>query len=479
MAEREPYPDIPLLIGGVEITTDAWIDVEDPASATAVGRVAKAGEVEIEAALAAAAAAFPVWRDTPLAERRRVLMAAASGLRQRAHSIASLLTAEQGKPLGEARIEVLYGADVLEHAARAADGVLSGRLLPPAPDGSRIEVRKVPLGPVAAFTPWNFPITQSARKIGPALVCGCTMVLKPAEETPAAVFMLAKALHEAGLPPGVLNIIYGDPAEISDRLIADGRVRKVSFTGSAKIGAQIGAGAGKHLKPVTLELGGHAPVIVRPGADLDAASQAMAGMKFRNAGQVCISPTRFVVDDAVFDAFADRFERQMNALVIGDGHDSGVTMGPLANARRVQAVRDLVEEARGSATLREGPRGPNREGHWMTPVMVMSPDASARILHEEPFGPVAIFSRVNGLDEAIAEANRLEYGLAAYAWTGDGDGHDARRIANEVEAGMTWIDRIGPPWPEIPFGGVKASGYGSEGGPEALAAYLATVTRIR
>lgn len=468
------YPDTKLFIGGewINARSGRTMAVVNPATEEEIGRVAHAGRDDFEAALEAAAAGFRVWRKTSPLVRSDVLRNAAALLRQRSDSIAAIMTAEQGKPVAEAKAELSASAEIVEWCAEEARRTY-GRIVPARLAGVSQRVLKEPVGPVAAFTPWNFPVSQAARKIAAALAAGCSVVIKPPEETPASPAALAKAFADAGLPAGVLNVLYGVPAEISEYLIASPVIRKVSFTGSTVVGKHLASLAGRYMKRATMELGGHAPSIVFDDANLDKAVETLAGSKFRNAGQVCIAPTRFLVQDAVHDEFVDRFKQRMAKVTVGNGAASGVTMGSLANDRRRDAVEALVGEAVAQgATLAAGGNRVGNKGYFFEPTLLLDAPRGSRIMNEEPFGPVALVSRFSTIDEAIEEANRLPYGLAAFAFTRSLS--SLARVDEEVEAGMLSVNHFGLALAELPFGGVKDSGYGSEGGPEAIEAYLST-----
>jgi len=334
-------------------------------------------------------------------------------------------------------------------------------------------VLKDPVGPVAAFTPWNFPINQVVRKVGAALAAGCSMLVKGPEETPASPAALIQAFADAGLPEGVLGLVYGTPAEISGYLIPHPIIRKITFTGSTPVGKQLAALAGQHMKRVTMELGGHAPVIICEDADVEQAVKSIGGAKFRNAGQVCISPTRFLVQESVHNEFVKAMGQLANGLKVGDGMAEGTQMGPLANPRRITAMTEFLDDAvrRGAQVVAGGKRQGDTGNFWAPTVLADVP-LDARIFNDEPFGPVAAIRKFNQLDEAIAEANRLSFGLAGYAFTRSLKNADL--LTRKVEVGMLWINMPAMPSAEMPFGGIKESGYGSEGGPEALDAYLNT-----
>lgn len=466
------YPHTQLLIAGQwqDAADGRTIAVHNPANGAEIGRVAHAGVADLDQALAAAQKGFETWRDIPAVERGRILRRAAALMRERADAIASVLTAEQGKPLAEARIEAMSAADIIEWFADEGMRVY-GRVVPSRNLAVRQLVVKDPVGPVAAFTPWNFPINQAVRKISAALATGCSIIVKAPEETPAAPAALVQAFLDAGLPPGVIGLVFGNPTEISAYLIAHPIIRKVTFTGSTPVGKQLAALAGKHMKRVTMELGGHAPVIVAEDADVALAVRAAGGAKFRNAGQVCISPTRFLVHHSLRDEFATALATHAQGLKVGHGNAEGTQMGPLANSRRLAAMAELTKDAveQGASVIAGGERISDA-GNFFAPTVLMDVPLNARVFNEEPFGPVAAIRTFTHLEEAISEANRLPYGLAGYAFTGSL--RSAHLLAQRLELGMLWINQPAAPWPEMPFGGLKDSGYGSEGGPEALDAYL-------
>jgi succinate-semialdehyde dehydrogenase/glutarate-semialdehyde dehydrogenase len=467
------YPNTQLFING------QWQDAADgrslavfnPATGKEIGRVAQAGKADLDNALEAAQKGFETWRDMLPIERARIMRKAAALIRERAGEIAPLLTQEQGKPLAEAKGETLAAADMIEWYADEGQRVY-GRLVPSRfkPEMRQMVV-KDPVGPVAAFTPWNFPINQVVRKVGPALAAGCSMLVKAAEETPAGPAAFVKAFADAGLPPGVLGLVYGNPAEISGYLIPHPVIRKVTFTGSTPVGKQLAAMAGQHMKRVTMELGGHAPVIVCEDADIALAVKAAGAAKFRNAGQVCISPTRFLVHESVKGEFAQALATYAQGLKVGDGLAEGVQMGPLANPRRVTAMAELHEDAvQKGATVLTGGKRIGEAGNFWEPTVLMDVPLEARMFNDEPFGPMAGIRGFTDLGDAIKEANRLSFGLAGYAFTKSLKNADL--LTRRVEVGMLWMNMPAMPNAEMPFGGIKDSGYGSEGGPESLEAYL-------
>ncbi|HWM44366.1 MAG TPA: NAD-dependent succinate-semialdehyde dehydrogenase [Burkholderiales bacterium] len=447
------------------------LPVVNPATGKEIGRVAHAGRPDLDRALQAAQKGFEVWRDMVPAERSKIMRKAAALMRERAGEIAPLLTQEQGKPLAEAKAETLAAGDIIEWFAEEGFRVY-GRIVPSRVNVSiRQMVIKDPVGPVAAFTPWNFPINQIVRKVGAALAAGCSILVKAPEETPAAPAALIKAFADAGIPPGVLQLVYGTPAEISKYLIPHPVIRKVTFTGSIPVGKQLAALAGQHMKRVTMELGGHAPVIVCEDADIALAVKAAGAAKFRNAGQVCISPTRFLVHRSIAGDFAQALTDHAKGLKVGDGLAEGTQMGPLANPRRVDAMTTFTEDAvkKGAKLLTGGSRIGNAGNFWQPTILADVPK-EAKIFNDEPFGPVAAIRPFDTLEEAIAESNRLPIGLAGYAFTKSLKNSDL--LARRLEVGMLWMNMPALPSAEMPFGGVKDSGYGSEGGPEALEAYL-------
>lgn len=468
------YADTQLLINGewCDAESGKTIDVVNPATGKVIGTVAHAGIADLDRALAAAQRGFEVWRNMPAHERAATMRKAAALVRERADTIARLMTQEQGKPVVEARIEVMSAADIIEWFADEGRRAY-GRIVPPRNLSVQQIVVKEPVGPVAAFTPWNFPVNQVVRKLCAALATGCSFLVKAPEETPASPAQLLRAFVDAGVPAGVVGLVFGSPAEISAYLIPHPVIRKVTFTGSTPVGKQLAALAGQHMKRATMELGGHAPVIVAEDADLELAVKAAGGAKFRNAGQVCISPTRFLVHNSVREEFARALVKHAEGLKVGDGLADGTQLGPLANARRLTAMAKVVEDARAvGATVATGGERLAGDGNFFAPTVLTDVPLTADVFNNEPFGPIAAIRGVDSLEEAIAEANRLPYGLAGYAFTRSF--RNVHLLTQRLEVGMLWINQPATPWPEMPFGGVKDSGYGSEGGPEALEPYLVT-----
>ena len=470
------YPAVQLLINNEwrAARGGATLPVYNPADGSVVGSVAKASIADLDDALAAAAKGFAVWKNTPAVERAKVMRAAAALLRERTDAIAHVMTLEQGKPLAEAKVEIGMSVDIIEWFAEESRRVY-GRIVSPRSMSQQQMVLKEPVGPVAAFTPWNFPINQVVRKLSAALATGCSMIVKAAEETPASPAELIRAFVDAGLPPGVVGLVYGDPAEISNYLIPHPVIRKITFTGSTPVGKMLASLAGKHMKRLTMELGGHAPVIVAADANIAHAVKIIAGAKFRNAGQVCISPTRFLVEEAARDEFVAGFVAYTQGLKVGSGLEKGINMGPLANPRRVTAMQEITEDAiKRGATVATGGERIGTTGNFFQPTVLLDPPLDSSVFNNEPFGPMAAVRTVKNLEEAINEANRLPFGLSAYAFTSSIK--NAHQLSAQVQTGMLWINQPAMPWAELPFGGIKDSGYGSEGGPEALEAYLNTKT---
>jgi len=468
------YQNTQLLIDGqwCDAASGKTLPVQNPASGEEIGRVAFAAKVDLDRALAAAQKGFDTWRKVPAFERCKIMRQAAVLLRERASSIAALMTQEQGKPVGEAKAEILMAGDIIEWFAEEGKRVY-GRIVPARNLAAQQMVLKDPVGPVAAFTPWNFPINQVVRKLSAALATGCSIIVKAPEETPASPAGLLQAFMDAGVPAGVIGLVYGDPAEISSYLIPHPIIRKITFTGSTPVGKQLAAMAGQHMKRATMELGGHAPVIVCEDADVELAARAAGAAKFRNAGQVCISPTRFLVHESLKQSFVAAMVAQADRLKVGNGLEDGTTMGPLANPRRLTAMAEFTKDAVSKgATVNVGGERIGSKGNFFAPTVLSDVPLDAKVFNDEPFGPMAAIRTFNTMEEAVAESNRLPFGLASYAFTKSLK--NAHLLAKELQVGMLWMNQPAVAWPEMPFGGVKDSGYGSEGGIEALEAYLNT-----
>ncbi len=472
MINTEDYAPPTLLIAGEwrSGTADACAIVRNPATGEAIAEVPAATRADLDDALAASAAGFEVWRRKPAIERAGVLMRAAGLIRDRAPRLGRVMTLEQGKTLSEATVEFQLAAEAFEwYAAEALRA--NGRSIPARVRGARQLVVPQPLGPVAAFTPWNFPAALPARKMGAALAAGCSIIIKPSEETPASALALARALTDAGAPAGVVNVVFGVPSQVSTHLIGSDVIRKVTFTGSTHVGREIARMAAEGVKPCTLELGGHAPVLVFDDADLEQAVATCAMGKTRNAGQVCTSPTRFFVQEGIYEAFVHKFGLALDAITVGAGLDPGAQMGPLANVRRQLAMRELVEDAiaRGARRLtREAEDG--KAGYFWRPTLLSEVPSSADAQRVEPFGPLALASRFVGLEDGLALANSLSFGLAAYAFTRSAS--TAHIVSDELQAGGVGINTFAISQIEAPFGGLKESGYGKEGGHEGIEAFM-------
>lgn len=466
------YPSTRLFINGKwrDGAKGETIPVVNPATDETIGTVARAAISDLDEALDAVSRGFAIWSATSAFERCATMRKAAAILRERADRIGNMMTLEQGKPLAEARQEVMAAADVIEWFAEEAKRAY-GQIVPPRDPAVTQMVIKLPVGPVAAFTPWNFPINQVVRKLSAALAAGCSIIVKAPEETPASPSELIRAFADAGVPAGVINLVYGVPSEISEYLIAHDVIRKISFTGSTAIGKKLAALAGEHMKLSTMELGGHAPAIIFDDADVDRAIEILAMSKYRNCGQVCVSPTRFLVQEGVYAKAVDAFTRAAREVTVGNGLDADTKMGPLANERRIPALESLITDATNrGAKLQTGGRRIGNIGNFFEPTVLSDVPTDARIMNEEPFGPVAVFAPFSTIDDAIGEANRLPFGLASYAYTGSTE--TARKLGLDIRAGMTSINHNGLGLPELPFGGIGDSGYGTEGGSEAINAYL-------
>ena len=470
------YPTLKMLIAGKWIETGeaGTMAVVNPATGEDIAHCPKASPAQLDAALKAADDAFAGWSRTSGAERHAILRRAADLLRERAPAIARVITAEMGKPHAQAVGEITGLADVIDFLGEEAKR-RGGRLIPARGDQLIAQiVTHEPVGPSVLLTPWNFPVNLPGKKIAGALAAGCTAILKPAENTPASAQLLVECFVDAGVPEGVLNLVYGDPGPVSEHLIASPVTRKVSFTGSTAVGKHLGALAASHMKRFTPELGGHAPVIVSRHADFDRAVAMCAATKFRNAGQVCVSPTRFLVDKAIYDRFVAEFAERTGKLKVGDpGADESVDMGPLAHGRRIAAMEQVVADAGGNRgeVVTGGAAIPGK-GFFFQPTVIANPAPDSRFMTEEPFGPIAGIVPYDRLEDAVRIANSLRYGLAAYAFSGDLD--EAHYLGKALRAGMVGINQLIVASPETPFGGVGDSGFGSEGGEEGYLAFTDT-----
>nr|WP_218278245.1 NAD-dependent succinate-semialdehyde dehydrogenase [Pseudomonas carnis] len=465
---------IPLFIGGVWRNTHPTesIPVINPATEDQIGLIAKASLADIEDAAIAAEKGFAAWKQVSALERATIMHKAANLIRERAENIALILTTEHGKPLAEAMGEVAATADTIDWHAEEGRRAY-GRVIPSRALGIHQFTLMEPIGPVVGFAPWNFPLIQAVKKVAGALAAGCSIILKGATEAPTCAVELVKAFADAGVSPGAVNLLFGDSSQISEYLIAHPSIRKVTFTGSTPVGKKLASLAGLHMKRSTMELGGHAPVIVMDDADIATAVKISVAAKYRNAGQVCVSPTRFLVHYKVFDEFVSRFVEGARAIKVGDGLDPTVTMGPMAHLGRLKATEELVADAVShGAKLEIGGNRVGDKGYFFEPTVLTNVPVTALAMVDEPFGPIAIINPFDNIDEAIKEANRLPYGLSAYAYTRSLT--SANKLFNGIESGAISINHHSVALPEHPFGGVKDSGYGTEGGPGALDAFMTT-----
>ncbi len=468
------FDDLYLYIAGEWIAAGSrdTSPVINPANGRVIGRVPHATQEDVERALIATQEAFDVWRRTPPYDRARVLKRAADLIRERAAHIEWLMTREQGKAAHEARYEVASAADYFEWFAEQGKRAY-GRVVPSRRPEVQQLVKRQPIGPVAAFTPWNFPAITPARKLAAALAAGCSIIIKPGEECPATALAIGRALEDAGLPKGVVQILFGVPADISSQLIDSPIIRKVTFTGSVPVGRLLAAQAARGVKPITLELGGHGPVLVFNDADLDAAATLGAANRFRGTGQICISSTRFLIQRESLEAFTEKFVAATRALKVGDGALPETQVGPLSNLRQVEKTKALIADAvaRGARILTGG-KPIAGEGYFFEPTILADVPLDAQVMQEEPFGPIAIVRPFDRFEDGMAEANRLPYALGGYVFTRDAK--TAIRVGDELEAGMIGVNHFSMIVSELPFGGFKESGYGSEGGEEGIDNYLVT-----
>ena len=468
------YEKLELLIDGNwrQGSSSKTEKVFNPATNEVLGELPHATKVDLDEALESNARAFKTWKTvTPLA-RQKIIETACRILEDKADTIAKNLTKEMGKPFGEAKLELSVGLDVLrwygEEGKRAY-----GRVVPSRTPGVIQTVVKEPVGPVIAFVAWNFPVMNVVRKIGGALAAGCTITIKPSEETPGTAIAIARAFTDAGLPPGVINVVFGVPSEVSEHLCASNVPRKLSFTGSVPVGKHLQKLAAENMIRCTMELGGHSPLMVFADTDIKKAAQISVAGKFRNAGQVCISPTRFLVEESVKDTFVEAVLDEANKIKVGNGLDEGINMGPLIAERRIAVMDEFVKDAVDTgAELHTGGHRLNREGSFYAPTILSNVSDNAKLMNDEPFGPVLPIDSFNSLDEVIERANRLEFGLASYAFTNDSKIVSA--LQEDIQSGLLAINSMVVSTPETPFGGIKHSGYGSEGGVEGLEAFLVT-----
>ena len=468
------YTDLALFIDGKWLKGEGrkGEDVVNPATAKPLAHLPHASTADLDAALAAAAKGFAQWKATSAYDRSKLMRKAADLLRERCDHVAKVMVQEQGKVYPEARAEVLTSADIIDWYAEEGRRAY-GRIVPGRQPGVRQLVTQEPVGVVAAFTPWNFPVLTPVRKIAGALAAGCSIIIKASEETPGACVELVKCFADAGAPAGVVNLVFGVPAEVSEYLIPSKIVKKISFTGSVPVGKHLAGLAAKGMKRATMELGGHSPVVVFEDADPEKAADTIAAFKYRNAGQVCISPTRFYVHEKSYPKFLARFTEYAKGMKLGDGLEKGITMGPLANPRRLDAMDSFVKDVkdRGGKVVTGGERQGN-QGFFFQPTVITDVPDDSKIMTEEPFGPVAPIVTFKTIDEVVERANSLEFGLAAYAFTTSDK--NAAMIGDALQSGMVGVNSVAISTPETPFGGIKESGYGSEGGLEGLHAYMNT-----
>lgn len=467
------YPSLYMIIDGERVAggTRRTHTVVNPATGDALGELPLADAADLDRALDAAKRGFAIWRESTPQQRAAVLQGAARLMLERQEEIARIATLEQGKPLTESRLEVMMNVGLFNFYAGEAQRLYGRTLVRPA--GMRSTVTHEPVGPVAAFAPWNFPIGNPGRKLGAPIAAGCSVILKSAEEAPASALAVLQCLLDAGLPGEVAQAVYGVPDEVSRHLLASPIIRKLSFTGSTVVGKHLARLATENMQRTTMELGGHGPVLVFADSDIEHVLSTVVPHKYRNCGQVCVSPTRFIVEDSVFPAFRDGFIARAKAIKVGSGLEDGTQMGPMANPRRPEAIDRLIKDAvaRGAKMGCGGERLGNR-GFFYAPSVLSEVPLDAEIMNEEPFGPIALINPFSDEDAMIAEANRLPYGLAAYAWTADAKRQ--RRLGRLLEAGMVGINTTMIGGADSPFGGVKWSGHGSEDGPEGVLACMVT-----
>lgn len=450
-------------------STDDVIELRNPATGDLLAYVPVASHADLDAAAEAASNGFRVWRRMAPAQRCAIILGAAALIRERIEEISLIMSQEQGKPLSESRAETLRAAELIEWAAEEGRRTYGQTI--PAPDGNRYLTFWEPVGPVLALTPWNFPLVSPARKVGASLAAGCSCILKPSEVTPLSSVELVRAFHDAGLPAGVLNLVLGPPAPISTRLLNSEAIRAVTFTGSVPVGKMLSEQAGRLVKPVLMELGGHSPVIVFDDVDVEKIARAAVAAKFRNAGQVCTSPTRFFIQDGVYDAFVEAFGNHAAAIRLEAQGEGAGTMGPVVNARRRSAVLELIEDAKAAgARVVSGGKAREGAGCFIEPTVLADVPDTARIMNEEPFGPVAVFNRFSTLEEVLEKSNRLPFGLAAYLFTKMIS--NVHAIAHGLECGIVGVNSFSGSNPETPFGGNKDSGHGREGGTEGVREYM-------
>lgn len=465
------YPALHMIIDGEKVSGGGrrTFDVVNPVTGETIGALPLAEAADLDRALETAQRGFKIWRKSTPQERANVLQGAARLMLERADDMARIATMEEGKPYPEAKMELMMNVGLFNFYAGEVFRIYGRELV--RPDGFRSTVRHEPVGPVAAFAPWNFPLGNPGRKLGAPIAAGCSVILKAAEETPASALGVLQCLLDAGLPKEVAQAVFGVPDEVSRHLLGSPVIRKLSFTGSTVIGKHLAKLATENMLRTTMELGGHGPVLVFNDVDVDRVLDTAVPGKYRNAGQVCVSPTRFIVQEGVFERFRDGFAQRFNAVKVGNGLEDGIQMGPMANPRRPEAIERLVADAVSKgAKLNAGGERIGNQGFFYKPTVLSEIPLDANLMNEEPFGPVALINPYASEEDMIAEANRLPYGLAAYAWTEDY--RRQRRLADQIEAGMIGINSHMIGGADAPFGGVKWSGHGSEDGPEGVLACM-------
>lgn len=468
------YPDLALRIDGKKVkgTGNNTELVYNPANEAVLGELIHASESDIEEALSGLQEGFEQWRHTSPQTRGAVLQKTALLMRERIETISHIATLESGKPISQTRVEVETAADLFDWFAEEGKRAY-GRLLPQRSPEMQLSVRKEPVGPVAAFSPWNFPVVNPARKLSASLAAGCPAIIKPAEETPASALCIADILYEAGLPGKTLAVVFGEPPMVSSHILASPVIRKMTFTGSTAVGKHLMSLASANMIRTTMELGGHAPVIIAEDADIERAVALSVAAKFRGGGQVCISPTRFYIHQSVYERFVERFVAQVEKLQIGDGLSTSTELGPMIHEKRCKALLALVQDAtaKGAILATGGSTRPGK-GYFFEPTVLLNAPEGARVMNEEPFGPVAILNAYDSDARVLREANRLPYGLAAYIFSNSAK--TTHYFKNNIEAGMIGVNTFAISWSETPFGGIKQSGHGSEQSIEGLDAFLHT-----
>jgi len=456
--------------GNWKYESNTYSDVLNPADETVLGKLPHASQADLEDAVDSAKSGFKIWKNTSPEKRGEILINIANLIDEKKQEIAEIMTLEQGKILPEAIGEVERAVDSFqwngEQAKKITDYIVADRS-----NGLQTYIKPQPVGVTLGLTAWNFPIILIARKLAPALASGCSMILKASEETPGTAVYLCHILEQAGLPKGVVNLVFGIPSDISNFLFQKKEIRKVSFTGSVPVGKMLAKKAASTLKRLTLELGGHSPAIVAEDANLEKTLDILSGFKFRNAGQVCIAPSRFFIHDKIYDQMLEGFVKRANKIKLGNGLDETTTMGPMANERRLVAMKEFVDDAtiKGANVLTGGRRYGN-SGFFWEPTIIENISKDSDMLKTEIFGPIMPLIKFNDYDEVIEEANCLDYGLASYVYTEDKKLKD--KMSSDIEAGGVSINSAAPMHTDIPYGGFKESGIGYEGGQEAIDSYM-------